>query len=79
MTHIAASAAADTWMDLPTAADHAGVSYCTLVDAVTARLIRATTTVPGRAGDWMVPTADVEAWAEQAGHRANARRAVPAL
>ena len=78
MTQTAPPAAADAWMDLPTAADHAGVSYCTLVDAVTARFVRATTTVPGRAGDWMVPTADVEAWAQQAGHRADAMRAVPA-
>ena len=53
---------ADHWMDLPTAADYAGVAYCTLVDAVTNRQVRATTTHPKRPGDWMVPMIDVEHW-----------------
>lgn len=57
---------ADHWMDLPTAADYAGVSYCTLVDAVTHREVRATTTHPARPGDWMVPAIDVEWWSEHA-------------
>lgn len=53
---------ADHWMDLPTAADYAGVTYCTLVDAVTHREVRATTTHPQRPGDWLVPMIDVENW-----------------
>ena len=50
------------WMDLPTAADYAGVPYGSIVDAVTTRQVRATTTHPQRLGDWMVPMADVDDW-----------------
>ena len=57
---------ADHWMDLRTAAEYAGVSYCTLVDAVTHREVRATTTHPARPGDWMVPAIDVQSWSQHA-------------
>ncbi len=53
----------DHWMDLSTAADYAGVADSELVDAVTTRQVRATTTHPRRLGDWMVPMTDVERWA----------------
>lgn len=56
----------DHWMDLPTAADYAGVPYGTLVDAVTHREVRATTTHPQRPGDWLVPAIDVENWSKHA-------------
>ena len=52
----------DHWMDLAAAADFAGVSSGDLVDAVTNRQVRATTTHPRRMGDWMVPMTDVERW-----------------
>ena len=70
---------ADHWMDLPTAADHVGVSYCTLVDAVTHREVRATTTHPRRPGDWLVPMIDVENWSlHSVNGRARARSAARA-
>lgn len=62
--HISTSA---DWMDLSEAAARAGVSYCTLVDAVTNREVRATTTHPSWPGDWMVPVLDVDQWARHAG------------
>lgn len=62
MNYGAALTSADHWMDLPTAAGYAGVTYCTLVNAVTNREVRATTTHPERPGDWMVPMTDVAAW-----------------
>jgi hypothetical protein len=55
---------ADPWMDLPTAADYAGTTYRELVDAVTNRKVRTTTTHPQRLGDWMVPQVDVEQWSK---------------
>lgn len=56
------------WMDLRTAADYVGVRYGELVDAVTNRQVRATTTLPQRLGDWMVPMVDVELWAKHRSH-----------
>jgi len=68
----------DHWMDLPTAADYAGVTYCILVDAVTNRQVRATTTHPKRPGDWMVPMIDVDTWTRQSRQSVNGRgRALP--
>jgi len=53
---------AERWFDLTTAAQHAGVTYGELVDAVTSRHLRTTTTLPQRLGDWMVPMVDVDRW-----------------
>lgn len=52
----------DPWMDLPSAADYAGTTYLELVDAVTRRQVRTTTTHPEHQGDWMVPVVDVDRW-----------------
>jgi hypothetical protein len=52
----------NNWVDLRVAADYADVPLDALVDAVTARQIRAITSHPERPGDWMVPLAEVERW-----------------
>jgi hypothetical protein len=48
------------WVDLPLAADYAGVSVDVLVQAITARQVRASTSHPERPGDWLVPLADLD-------------------
>jgi hypothetical protein len=53
------------WMELQDAAQYAGVRYDDLVDAVTTRQVRASTTHPARPGDWMVRMSDVDQWAGQ--------------
>ena len=52
--------AANNWVDLQLAAVYAGVAVDVLVQAVTAREVRATTSHPDRPGDWMVPLVDVD-------------------
>ena len=52
--------AANNWVDLHLAAVYAGVAVDVLVQAVTARQVRATTSHPDRPGDWMVPLVDVD-------------------
>jgi hypothetical protein len=56
---------ANYWMELQDAAEYAGVGYDDLVEAVTTRQVRASTTHPARPGDWMVPMSDVDHWAQQ--------------
>ena len=63
--------AANNWVDLHLAAVYAGVAVDVLVQAVTARQVRATTSHPDRPGDWMVPLVDVD-------QRWPGRRSVPA-
>jgi len=53
----------NAWLDLSDASKYAGVDYDELVDAITARQVRASTTQPERPGDWMVPVSDVDQWA----------------
>lgn len=53
----------ETWLDLDRAAGHAGVTRDQLIDAITVREVRATTLLPNRPGDWMVPRRDVDRWA----------------
>ena len=52
--------AANNWVDLHLAAVYAGVAVDVLVQAVTARQVRASTSHPDRPGDWMVPLVDVD-------------------
>ena len=52
----------NNWVDLRVAADYAAVPVDVLVEAVTAREVRALTSHPDRPGDWMVPLADVDQW-----------------
>jgi len=52
--------ATNNWVDLHLAAVYAGVTVDVLVQAVTARQVRATTSHPDRPGDWMVPLVDVD-------------------
>ena len=52
--------ATNNWVDLQLAADYAGVALDVLVQAITAREVRAITSHPDRQGDWMVPLADVD-------------------
>jgi hypothetical protein len=54
--------AANNWVDLQLGAEYAGVPVAVLVQAVTARQVRAITAHPDRPGDWMVPLADVDQW-----------------
>lgn len=53
------------WMELRDAAEYAGLEYDDLVDAVTRRQVRASTTHPARPGHWMVRMSDVDHWAWQ--------------
>jgi hypothetical protein len=48
------------WVDLALAADYAGVAVEVLVQAITARQVRASTSHPERPGDWMVPLVDLD-------------------
>jgi hypothetical protein len=54
--------ATDNWVDLHLGADYAGLAVDVLVQAITARQVRAVTSHPDRPGDWMVPLADVDEW-----------------
>jgi len=54
--------ASDNWVDLQLAADYASLPVDVIVQAVTAREVRAITSHPDRPGDWMVPLADVDQW-----------------
>lgn len=54
--------AANNWVDLQLAAVYADVAVDVLVQAVTARQVRAITSHPDRPGDWMVPLVDVDQW-----------------
>lgn len=49
-------------VDLHLAAVFAGVAVDVLVQAVTARQLRASTAHPDRPGDWMVSVTDVQQW-----------------
>jgi hypothetical protein len=52
----------NNWVDLQLAAEYAGRPVDVLVQAITARDVRAITSHPDRPGDWMVPLADVDLW-----------------
>ena len=54
--------ASNNWVDLELAAEYAALPVDVLVQAVTAREVRAVTSHPDRPGDWMVPLADVDQW-----------------
>jgi hypothetical protein len=54
--------ASNNWVDIHLAADYAGVPVEMLVQAITAREVRAITSHPDRLGDWMVPLADMDQW-----------------
>jgi hypothetical protein len=54
--------ATNNWVDLQLAAEYAGVAVDVLVQAITARQVRASTSHPDRPGDWMLPLADVDQW-----------------
>jgi hypothetical protein len=54
--------AANNWVDLELAAEYAGLAVTVLVQAVTARELRASTSHPDRPGDWMVPLVEVDEW-----------------
>jgi hypothetical protein len=54
--------ASDNWVDLQLAADYASLPVDVIVQAVTAREVRAITSHPDRPGDWMVQLADVDQW-----------------
>jgi hypothetical protein len=54
--------AANNWVDLDLAAEYAGLPVAVLVEAVTARELRASTSHPDRLGDWMVPLVEVDEW-----------------
>lgn len=54
--------ATNNWVDLRLAAVYAGVEIVVLVQAVTAREVRAITSHPDRPGDWMVALSDVDRW-----------------
>jgi hypothetical protein len=57
-----AALATNNWVDPALAAEYAGVPVEMLVQAVTARQVRASTSHPERPGDWRVPLADVDQW-----------------
>jgi hypothetical protein len=54
--------ATNNWVDLQLAAQYADVAVDVLVQAITARQVRAITSHADRPGDWMVPLADVDQW-----------------
>ena len=54
--------ASNNWVDLPLAAEYAGVPVDVVVQAVTSRQVRGISSHPDRPGDWMVPLADVDEW-----------------
>ena len=54
--------AANNWVDLELAAEYAGLPIAVLVEAVTARELRASTVHPDRPGDWMVALVEVDEW-----------------
>ena len=57
--------ASNNWVDLSLAAVYASVSVDVIVQAITARQVRASTSHPDRPGDWMVPLADVDQWRQR--------------
>jgi hypothetical protein len=54
--------AANNWVDLPLAAEYAGLPVAVVVQAVTDRELQATTSHPDRPGDWMVPLVEIDQW-----------------
>lgn len=54
--------ATNNWVNLALPAEYAGVAVNELVQAITARQVRASTSHPDRPGDWVVPLADVDQW-----------------
>jgi len=53
---------ANFWMDVPTAAQYAGVTRDDLQAAINTRQVPAITSHPRRPGVWMVRLADLDAW-----------------